>query len=89
MSDPWVTGASPGSGVLFPTGPPVAVPARPCPAPTRGTPVTTPEPYDARQGDGDPLHDPAAVGEASAEQPDADGGAVPAQEAERAAQQRD
>ncbi len=25
--------------------------------------MSTPEPYDARKGDGDPLHDPAAVGE--------------------------
>ena len=56
---------------------------------TPEAPVPTPEPYDARQGDGDPLHDPAAVGEASAEQPDGDGGAVPAQEAGRAAQRRD
>ena len=44
--------------------------------------------YDARDGDGDPAHDPAAVGERSAEQPDGDGGAVPEQEAARAAQQR-
>ena len=51
--------------------------------------VPTPAPYDARQGDGDPLSDPAAVGETSAAQPDGDGGAVPAQEAGRAAQQRD
>jgi hypothetical protein len=50
--------------------------------------MTRPEPYDARQGDGDPLHDPAAVGETSAEQPDGDGGAVPPGEAERAAQSR-
>lgn len=45
-------------------------------------------PYDARSGDGDPLHDPAAAGEASVEQPDGDGGAVPPTEAERAAQER-
>lgn len=51
--------------------------------------MSTPKPYDARQGDGDPLHDPAAVGETSPEQPDGDGGAVPAGEADRAAQQRD
>ena len=51
--------------------------------------VSAPKPYDARQGDGDPLHDPAAVGETSAQQPDGDGGAVPAREAEQAAQQRD
>ena len=50
--------------------------------------MSTPEPYDARKGDGDPLHDPAAVGEAGDEQPDGDGGAVPPTEAERAAQQR-
>ena len=50
--------------------------------------MSTPEPYDARRGDGDPLHDPAAVGEVSHEQPDGDGGAVPEQEAERADQQR-
>jgi hypothetical protein len=45
--------------------------------------VTEPEPprsdgYDAREGSGDPATDPAAVGERSFEQPDADGGAVPA-----------
>jgi hypothetical protein len=50
--------------------------------------VTEPAPYDARSGDGDPLHDPAAVGEVSAEQPDGDGGAVPADEAAQATQQR-
>lgn len=50
--------------------------------------MTSPEPYDARQGDGDPRHDPAAVGETSVEQPDGDGGAVPADEAERAHQHR-
>lgn len=33
--------------------------------------------HDARQGDGDPLHDPAAIGEASASDPDGDGGATP------------
>lgn len=49
---------------------------------------TPPEPYDARTGSGDPLSDPAAVGETSVEQPDGDGGAVPEQEAARAAQQR-
>lgn len=46
------------------------------------------KPYDARDGDGDPAHDPAAVGETSAEQPDGDGGAVPPDEAQRAQQQR-
>jgi hypothetical protein len=33
--------------------------------------------HDARQGSGDPETDPAAVGERSFEEPDADGGAVP------------
>ena len=33
--------------------------------------------YDAREGSGDPETDPAAVGEVSFEEPDADGGAVP------------
>ena len=33
--------------------------------------------YDAREGTGDPETDPAAVGEVSFEEPDADGGAVP------------
>lgn len=32
--------------------------------------------YDAREGTGDPETDPAAMGEVSAENPDADGGAV-------------
>ncbi|MCW2615612.1 MAG: hypothetical protein JWN08_2606 [Frankiales bacterium] len=32
--------------------------------------------YDARDGSGDPETDPAAMGEVSAEHPDADGGAV-------------
>ncbi len=32
--------------------------------------------YDAREGSGDPETDPAAMGEVSAENPDADGGAV-------------
>jgi hypothetical protein len=46
--------------------------------------VTEPEPagadgYDAREGSGDPATDPAAVGERSFEEPDADGGAVPAE----------
>ena len=35
--------------------------------------------YDAREGSGDPETDPAAVGETSFEEPDADGGAVPDQ----------
>lgn len=56
---------------------------------TQPEPTSTPaQPYDARSGDGDPLHDPAAVGETSAEQPDGDGGAVPAEEAAEAAQTR-
>lgn len=50
--------------------------------------MSEPTPYDARTGDGDPLHDPAAVGETSVERPDADGGAVPPEEAERASQTR-
>ncbi|MCW2777574.1 MAG: hypothetical protein JWN17_1299 [Frankiales bacterium] len=50
--------------------------------------MSTNQPYDARTGDGDPLHDPAAVGETSVDQPDGDGGAVPPQEAERAHQHR-
>lgn len=33
--------------------------------------------YDARSGDGDPAHDPAAIGEVSAAEPDGDGGAIP------------
>ena len=33
--------------------------------------------HDARGGTGDPETDPAAVGEVSFEEPDADGGAVP------------
>lgn len=41
---------------------------------------TPSQPYDARQGDGDPRHDPAAVGEQSAAEPDGDGGATPADE---------
>lgn len=32
--------------------------------------------YDAREGSGDPETDPAAMGEVSAANPDADGGAV-------------
>jgi hypothetical protein len=32
--------------------------------------------FDAREGSGDPETDPAAVGETSFEEPDADGGAV-------------
>ena len=34
-------------------------------------------PYDARSGSGDPRTDPAAAGEVSAAEPDADGGATP------------
>ena len=44
-------------------------------SPSPGT--TRPDAYDARDGSGDPETDPAAVGESSFEQPDADGGAVP------------
>jgi hypothetical protein len=39
--------------------------------------VTQPDTHDAREGSGDPENDPAAMGEQSFEQPDADGGAVP------------
>jgi hypothetical protein len=39
--------------------------------------VTQPDAYDAREGSGDPATDPAAMGEARIEEPDADGGAVP------------
>ena len=39
--------------------------------------MTTPETHDAREGDGDPGDDPAAMGEESFEHPDGDGGAVP------------
>lgn len=39
--------------------------------------MTQPDTYDAREGSGDPETDPAAMGEQSFEQPDADGGAVP------------
>ncbi|MCW2666376.1 MAG: hypothetical protein JWN57_1338 [Frankiales bacterium] len=42
--------------------------------------MSSPHPYDARQGSGDPKTDPAAVGERSVEQPDGDGGAVVHQE---------
>ncbi len=39
---------------------------------------STPEPtFDARDGDGDPQHDPAAIGERSVQAPDGDGGATP------------
>jgi hypothetical protein len=38
--------------------------------------VTSAQPYDARQGSGDPKTDPAAVGEQSVQEPDGDGGAV-------------
>lgn len=41
--------------------------------------MTTPEDFDARDGSGDPETDPAAMGEVSFENPDADGGAVPDQ----------
>ncbi|HEU0101287.1 MAG TPA: hypothetical protein VFR07_03130 [Mycobacteriales bacterium] len=39
-------------------------------------PGPTPQ-HDARDGDGDPAHDPAAIGEARLLSPDADGGAAP------------
>ena len=39
--------------------------------------MTQPDSHDAREGSGDPADDPAAMGEASFEEPDADGGAVP------------
>jgi hypothetical protein len=40
--------------------------------------VTQPErTHDAREGSGDPATDPAAAGERSFAEPDADGGAVP------------
>ena len=39
--------------------------------------MTSPEQHDARQGTGDPLTDPAAAGERSVSEPDADGGATP------------
>lgn len=38
--------------------------------------MTQPDAHDARDGDGDPATDPAAIGEKSFEEPDADGGAV-------------
>ena len=38
--------------------------------------MTQPETHDAREGTGDPETDPAAIGERSFEEPDADGGAV-------------
>ncbi len=39
--------------------------------------MTQPDTHDAREGSGDPESDPAAMGEESFENPDADGGAVP------------
>ena len=39
--------------------------------------MTEPETHDAREGTGEPATDPAAMGEVSFENPDADGGAVP------------
>ena len=39
--------------------------------------MTQPDDFDARDGSGDPETDPAAMGEVSFEDPDADGGAVP------------
>ena len=41
---------------------------------------TSSDSYDAREGSGDPETDPAAVGERSFAEPDADGGAVPEEE---------
>lgn len=41
------------------------------------SPDTPTETHDARDGSGDPETDPAAIGEVSFEEPDADGGAVP------------
>ena len=40
-------------------------------------PESSTDAYDAREGSGDPETDPAATGEVSFEEPDADGGAVP------------
>ena len=39
--------------------------------------MTEPDPHDAREGSGDIETDPAAMGEVSFAEPDADGGAVP------------
>lgn len=39
--------------------------------------MTQPDAFDAREGSGDTETDPAAIGEVSFEEPDADGGAVP------------
>ena len=39
--------------------------------------MTQPDTHDAREGSGDPVTDPAAVGELSFQEPDGDGGAVP------------
>lgn len=39
--------------------------------------MTEPHQHDAREGSGDPRTDPAAIGEASVAEPDADGGATP------------
>ena len=44
--------------------------------------MTTPDTHDAREGSGDPATDPAAIGERSFEEPDADGGDVPQDPAE-------
>lgn len=41
------------------------------------SPDTPADSHDAREGTGDPETDPAAIGEVSFEEPDADGGAVP------------
>lgn len=38
---------------------------------------TTGPQHDARDGDGDAQHDPAAIGEVRLQAPDADGGATP------------
>lgn len=48
--------------------------------------MTQPDAHDARTEQGDPTTDPAAIGEVRAAHPDGDGGAVPAQEQERAEQ---
>ena len=42
--------------------------------------MTQPKTHDARDGSGDPTDDPAAMGEVSFAEPDADGGATPEQD---------
>lgn len=39
--------------------------------------MTEPDSYDAREGSGDPMTDPAAMGEERLDAEDGDGGAVP------------